>query len=115
MKTEGKKKLVWQDYADEAESARRVAAWPQAAALLRRAISACGDPEVVTALKTALAESELKIKVDGDLAAIAERILNIPTLERRNLDRLDFHELHVGQIKEALRLAYDAGLEEARQ
>lgn len=42
-------------------------------------------------------------------AEIAERILNLETLEARNSDRLDFHELGVWEIKEALEAAYEAG------
>jgi hypothetical protein len=41
------------------------------------------------------------------MAKIAKLILNIPTLECRNMDALDFHELHVAEIELALRLAYE--------
>lgn len=42
---------------------------------------------------------------------IAENILDIETLETRNRDHLDFYELSVWQIKEALEKAYRAGEE----
>ena len=47
--------------------------------------------------------------MDPELANIARRVLWIATLEERKSDRLDFHDLGVGQIKEALRAAYRAG------
>ena len=40
----------------------------------------------------------------------------LETLEFRNLDRLDFHEVSVGSLREALLAAYEAGLQKgARQ
>jgi hypothetical protein len=47
--------------------------------------------------------------LDATLEQIATRTLGIPTLETRRSDRLDFHDLAVWQIKDALRAAYDAG------
>ncbi|MDA0207668.1 MAG: hypothetical protein O2795_20330 [Acidobacteria bacterium] len=44
--------------------------------------------------------------VDRELASIAKRILQIPTLETRKSDQLDFHEVAVWSLKEALRLAF---------
>ena len=41
---------------------------------------------------------------------IAFVILALETLERRNRDSLDFHELSVNQIKRALESAYEAGV-----
>ena len=41
---------------------------------------------------------------------IAATVLSLETLEARNRDRLDFHELAVWQIKEALEAAYLAGM-----
>jgi hypothetical protein len=49
------------------------------------------------------------------LEAIARRILKIETLERRKSDELDFHELAVWTIQEALEAAYDAGRQGARR
>ena len=40
---------------------------------------------------------------------IAKTVLNIPTLECRGSDDLDFHEFYVGQIELALRVAYEVG------
>jgi len=44
-----------------------------------------------------------------DIDKIAKDILNIDTLETRNGDSLDFHEVAVWSIKEALEEAYRAG------
>lgn len=43
------------------------------------------------------------------LAAIARSELGVDTLETRNRDRLDFHDVAVWSIREALSVAYDAG------
>ena len=43
------------------------------------------------------------------LEEIAQRVLDMPTLDTRRSDELDFHDLAVWSIKEALELAYDAG------
>ena len=40
---------------------------------------------------------------------IANHYLAIETLETRNSDELDFHDLLIGNIKKALEEAYDAG------
>jgi len=40
---------------------------------------------------------------------IARDILSLETLEDRKLDALDFHELGVWEIKQALIAAYEAG------
>lgn len=40
---------------------------------------------------------------------IAKKYLRISTLETRNSDRLDFYEVSVGSIKDALEAAYQAG------
>lgn len=48
--------------------------------------------------------------VEGEtLTSIAKKHLKIPTLELRNSDSKDFHDLGVVQIKAALEAAYDAG------
>ncbi len=49
------------------------------------------------------------------LAEIARVHLDIDTLERRNRDRLDFHDLPVWTIQEALDAAYEAGRRSARR
>ena len=46
---------------------------------------------------------------DKILAQIACDRLNIPTLETRNSDSLDFHDVSVWGIKAALEAAYRAG------
>lgn len=40
---------------------------------------------------------------------IAKEILDLETLEIRKMDSLDFHELSVWEIREALEAAYNAG------
>jgi hypothetical protein len=40
---------------------------------------------------------------------IAKEILDLETLEARNMDSLDFHELSVWEIRKALEAAYNAG------
>lgn len=54
-------------------------------------------------------------KVTAELATIARDVLQIPTLETRNSDGLDFHEVSVWSLRDALRLAYEAGAKAARQ
>lgn len=50
---------------------------------------------------------------DRMLEGIAKRALDIPTLRPRKSDDLDFHEVAVWSLLEALRLAYAAGIEHA--
>ena len=45
------------------------------------------------------------------LEQIAKQYLNVPTLERRNTDSLDFHEVSIWSLKAALEAAYQAGRE----
>ncbi len=45
---------------------------------------------------------------------IAREILGLETLERRNRDSLDFHDLSVWEIKRALEAAYIAGLRQPK-
>lgn len=49
------------------------------------------------------------MNMDKKLQEIAKDKLNIPTLESRNMDNLDFHEIAVWQLEEALVDAYVAG------
>lgn len=49
-----------------------------------------------------------------DFTEIANRYLGIETLETRNSDRLDFHDVAAWSIKEALEAAYRKGQEDAR-
>ena len=46
---------------------------------------------------------------DKSLAEIAASHLNLETLETRNSDSLDFHDMAVWSIKAALEAAYEAG------
>ena len=48
------------------------------------------------------------------LTDIALRQLEIPTLETRGRDRLDFHEVSVSSLAEALTAAYEAGQNSAK-
>ena len=48
---------------------------------------------------------------DRMLEEIAHTQLGIRTLETRNADRLDFHEIAVWRLKAALAKAYEAGRE----
>ena len=43
------------------------------------------------------------------LEEIAAKILSIPTLEARRSDQLDFHEVSVWSVKEALEAAFALG------
>lgn len=47
--------------------------------------------------------------MDETIEKIAKEILWLETLETRNSDSLDFHELSVWWIKKALEEAYKAG------
>lgn len=49
------------------------------------------------------------------LAAIAQEELKISCLYTRGSDGLDFHEVAVWNVLEALRLAYFAGMSAARE
>jgi hypothetical protein len=48
-----------------------------------------------------------------EIERIAKQTLGIETLETRNSDDLDFHEISVWQLKEALEKAYKAGQSKA--
>lgn len=96
------------DWIDEAKSAERGEAWPQAVALWTRAASLCEGEEEQRCL-AGIARCEHEVKVDTELASVARRILDIPTLETRKSDALDFHQVAVWQLLAALRLAYRMG------
>ena len=53
-------------------------------------------------------------QIDQLLTDIAKKHLNIETLETRNSDSLDFHDVAVWSLKDALQEAYEAGLIEKR-
>lgn len=48
--------------------------------------------------------------IDQLLTEIAKKHLNLETLETRNSDNLDFHDVAVWSLKKALQEAYEAGL-----
>ena len=50
-------------------------------------------------------------QLDQILTDIAQKYLNIATLETRNSDSLDFHDVAVWCLKDALQEAYEAGLQ----
>jgi hypothetical protein len=97
------------DYAEEAQSAQRAEAWPQAAALWRRAATLADTKAAREQYLFMARHCERRTQVDGKLEKIAKDVLKLPTLDRRGSDRFDFHELSVGQLKLALRAAYEAG------
>jgi hypothetical protein len=49
--------------------------------------------------------------ISPKLQSIARRHLHLVTLEPRNSDSLDFHDLSVWQLRRALEAAYKAGFE----
>lgn len=51
-----------------------------------------------------------KQSIDQLLTEIAKKHLSLETLETRNRDSLDFHDVAVWSLKEALQEAYEAGL-----
>ena len=53
--------------------------------------------------------------LDQQMQQIALDHLFIETLETRNSDRLDFHEVSVWGVKSALMAAYEAGRQAAKQ
>ena len=48
-------------------------------------------------------------KIDQLLTEIAKKHLSLETLETRNSDNLDFHDVAIWSLKEALQEAYEAG------
>jgi hypothetical protein len=57
---------------------------------------------------------EAPADVDARLDQIAREHLRLETLATRKSDSLDFHDLAVWQIRDALRAAYDAGRASAK-
>lgn len=49
--------------------------------------------------------------MNKQLEAIAKQYLRVDTLETRNSDNLDFYDISVWGLKEALEAAYKAGQE----
>lgn len=54
---------------------------------------------------------EITAKQEALFMQIAQQYLDIETLEEQSRDALDFHECVVWGIKDALKAAYDAGVE----
>jgi uncharacterized protein HemY len=106
--------LTHDDYADAAESAERGEARPQALALWIRAAEVCGDAERRNRYLDAAATCDREVEIDKLLAGIARRELRVPTLDVRNSDSLDFHDIGVTALRQALRLAYRAGRDAAK-
>lgn len=50
-----------------------------------------------------------KLKIERIVEKIAQEVLNISTLEERNSDSLDFYEVSVWGLQEALIKAYEEG------
>ena len=48
-------------------------------------------------------------RMDATIQKIAREILDLETLETRNSDSLDFHDMAVWEIRKALEAAYEAG------
>jgi len=48
-------------------------------------------------------------RIDTILENIAQKELSIPTLQERKMDDLDFHEISVWGLKQALLAAFEAG------
>lgn len=67
------------DYAEEAESAQRAEASPQAMALWKLAIATCRFEQPACAEGVARCQHE--IAVDAKLTSIARRAMDVPTLE----------------------------------
>ncbi|MFZ5637036.1 MAG: DUF6900 domain-containing protein [Pseudomonadota bacterium] len=53
--------------------------------------------------------------LDTLLTDIVQRHLRIETLESRHRDSLDFHEVSVLELRDALEAAYRAGIEQCRK
>ena len=54
-------------------------------------------------------------QIDQLLTEIAKKHLNLETPETRNSDSLDFHDVAVWAIKDALQDAYEAGKQGQKQ
>jgi len=54
-------------------------------------------------------------KIEKKLEAIAKEHLFMETLETRNSDGLDFHDVSVWGVKKALELAFELGRTEGRK
>lgn len=55
----------------------------------------------------------MSARINATIEKIAREILRLETLETRKSDSLDFHDMAVWTIREALEAAYNAGKEAA--
>ena len=83
----------------------KAAPTPDDAALIK----AMAENHYPAAPRPATRPTERQAAIDARLAEIARTILGLETLETRRSDSLDFHDLAVWQIKQALQAAYEAG------
>jgi len=67
--------------------------------------------EVVGAWPYALHEIDEDADRDDELAGFAASMCQVPTLTERGNDSLDFHDVSVWGLRDALRAAYAAGRE----
>lgn len=76
-----------------------------------------GKPSKLVALlvrKRVVLSRQKENAMDETINRIASVELSIETLDVRNRDSLDFHDLHVLSIRAALEAAYKAGAESAK-
>ena len=102
---------TFNDHVDEATRAEQAEHWQTARDHWTQAIRACDDTVVRAIYSARLERCEVQLEVDRKLAKIAKQVLRIPTLDSRRSDRLDFHEVSVWNVKQALLQAYLAGRE----
>ena len=82
--------------------------------LVRKALK---DLKVQLVLKVQLAlldQQDKPTDLEDAFTEIARKNLHVETLETRRSDSLDFHELSVWQIEEALAAAFEAGQQTSR-
>jgi hypothetical protein len=58
-------------------------------------------------------KNQNNLRRDKKLAAFAASMCHVPTLETQNSDSLDFHDVAVWGLRDALIAAYEAGREAA--
>jgi len=57
----------------------------------------------------------MSISKEQIMKEIVENAMELPTIETRGSDELDFHDVAIWRIKEALHLAYEAGKESVKK
>ena len=71
----------------------------------------CAGTRAIVCLSTKRAKiMKFNAKAKKLIEQIAKKYLNIETLKVRNSDGLDFHDVYVGSMKDALEEAYQAGM-----